>query len=39
MLRLAAVLSSLLLLTACDWSDCGDCMTSAEGTEIRAPAS
>jgi hypothetical protein len=28
MLRLAAALSSLLLLTACDWSDCGDCMTT-----------
>ena len=47
MLRLAAVLSCLLLLTACDWSDCGDCMTSGgkghkiEGsgvmkTEVRA---
>jgi Putative auto-transporter adhesin, head GIN domain len=36
MLRLAAVLSCLLLLTACDWSDCGDCMTSGgKGTEIR----
>jgi hypothetical protein len=28
MLRLAAVLSCLLLLTACDWSECGDCMTT-----------
>jgi hypothetical protein len=36
MLRLAAVLSSLLLLTACDWSECGDCMTSGgEGTKIE----
>jgi len=36
MLRLAAVLSCLLLLTGCDWSDCGDCMTSGgKGTEIR----
>ena len=36
MLRLAAALSCLLLLTACDWSDCGDCMTSGgKGTEIR----
>jgi putative autotransporter adhesin-like protein len=28
MFRIAAALSSLLLLTACDWSDCGDCMTT-----------
>ena len=46
MLRIAVALSSLLLLTACDWSECGDCMTtggkgpSIEGsgtmkTEIR----
>jgi len=36
MLRLAAVFSALLFLTACDWSDCGDCMTSGgKGTEIR----
>jgi len=36
MLRLAAVLSSLLLLTACDWSECGDCMTTGgEGTKIE----
>jgi Putative auto-transporter adhesin, head GIN domain len=28
MLRLAAVLSCLFLLTACDWSECGDCMTT-----------
>src|SRR5262249_14938885 len=44
---IAAALSTLFLLTACDWSDCGDCMTSGgkgpkiEGsstmkTEIRA---
>jgi hypothetical protein len=36
MLRLAAVLSSLLLLTACNWSECGDCMTTGgEGTKIE----
>src|SRR5262245_31849729 len=44
MLRIAVALSSLLLLTACDWSECGDCMggkgPSIEGsgtmkTEIR----
>ena len=36
MLRMAAVLSSLLLLTACDWSECGDCMTTGgEGTKIE----
>jgi hypothetical protein len=28
MFRIAAALSSLLLLTACDWSECGDCMTT-----------
>jgi hypothetical protein len=28
MFRIAAALSSLLLLTACDWFDCGDCMTT-----------
>jgi hypothetical protein len=28
MLRLAAVLSTLLFLTACNWSECGDCMTT-----------
>jgi hypothetical protein len=50
MLRLAAVLSCLLLLTACDWSECGDCMTTGgtgpkiEGsgvikTEVRSPPS
>lgn len=36
MLRLAAVLSSLLLLTACNWSECGDCMTTGgNGTKIE----
>jgi Putative auto-transporter adhesin, head GIN domain len=36
MLRLAAVLSCLLLLTACDWSECGDCMTTGgTGTQIE----
>ena len=40
MLRLAAVLSCLLLLTACDWSECGDCITTGgtgpqiEGTGV-----
>jgi hypothetical protein len=36
MLRIAAVLSSLLLLTACDWSECGDCMaTGGKGPKIE----
>jgi hypothetical protein len=36
MLRLAAVFASLLLLTACNWSECGDCMTTGgEGTKIE----
>jgi putative autotransporter adhesin-like protein len=36
MLRLAAVLSSLLLLAACNWSECGDCMTTGgSGTKIE----
>src|SRR2546423_15025447 len=36
MLRLAFALSALLLLTACDWSKCGDCMTTGgEGTKIE----
>jgi hypothetical protein len=28
MFRIAVALSALFLLTACDWSDCGDCMTT-----------
>ena len=36
MLRLAAVFSVLLLLTACNWSECGDCMTNGgEGPKIE----
>jgi hypothetical protein len=36
MLRLAAVFSALLFLTACNWSECGDCMTKGgEGTKIE----
>jgi len=36
MLRLAAVFASLFLLTACNWSDCGDCMTTGgEGLKIE----
>jgi putative autotransporter adhesin-like protein len=36
MLRLAAVFSALLFLTGCNWSECGDCMTTGgKGTEIR----
>jgi len=36
MLRLAALFSALLLLTACNWSECGDCMTTGgEGTRIE----
>jgi hypothetical protein len=36
MLRLAAVLSCLLLLTACNWSECGDCMTTGgEGPRVE----
>jgi hypothetical protein len=36
MLRLAFALSALLLLTACDLSECGDCMTTGgEGTKIE----
>jgi Putative auto-transporter adhesin, head GIN domain len=36
MLRLAAVLSALLLLTACNLSECGDCMTTGgEGPKIE----
>jgi hypothetical protein len=36
MLRIAAVFSCLLLLTACNWSECGDCMTTGgNGTRIE----
>jgi hypothetical protein len=36
MFRIAAVLSCLLFLTACNWSECGDCMTKGgEGTKIE----
>jgi len=28
MFRIAIALSALFLLTACDWSECGDCMTT-----------
>jgi hypothetical protein len=36
MLRLAAVFSALLFLTACNWSECGDCMTKGgEGPKIE----
>src|SRR5258705_4261649 len=36
MFRIAAVLSCLLFLTACNWSECGDCMTKgSEGTKIE----
>jgi len=36
MFRIAAVLSCLLFLTACNWSECGDCMTKGgEGPKIE----
>jgi len=36
MLRIVAALSALLFLTACDWSECGDCMTTGgSGTKIE----
>jgi hypothetical protein len=36
MLRIAAVFSALLFLTACNWSECGDCMTKGgEGPKIE----
>src|SRR3954466_9499954 len=36
MLRIAAVFSCLLFLTACNWSECGDCMTKGgEGPKIE----
>src|SRR5262245_22571895 len=40
MLRIAVALSSLLLLTACDWSECGDCMTTGgKGPSIEGSGS
>jgi len=36
MLRTAAALSSLLVLAACNWSECGDCMTTGgKGLKIE----
>ena len=36
MLRTVFALSALLFLTACNWSDCGDCMTTGgEGPELE----